>query len=67
MYHRIAQGGIGTESPRIKSPGKTADPFGVAIENQRVKGGGLRFFSRDFVLKDFILGDFVLDSLKGYF
>ena len=41
---------IGTESPRIKSPrtkspGKTADPFGVPIENERVKGGGLRVFS----------------------
>ena len=35
---------IGTESPRIKSPGKSADHFSVPIENHRDKGGGLRVF-----------------------
>ena len=49
--------GIGTESLRIKSPGKPADHTSVPIENHRDKGGGLRVFSGIY----FVLGYFVLD------
>ena len=48
---------IGTESPRIKTPWKSADHFSVPIENHRDKGGGLRVFSGIY----FVLGYFVLD------
>ena len=40
----VIQNGIGTESPRTKSPKITADPFSNPMENQRIKGGGLRVF-----------------------
>ena len=40
----VSPTGIGTESPGTKDPRKPADPFNFPIDNQSVKGGGLRFF-----------------------
>ena len=60
-------GGIGSEFPRIKSsrtksPGKSADPLGFPIENQRIKRGGLRV---DLILVLFSQSNFVTFEIES--